>query len=273
MKVAVVEPTHGVAPHVSAALTQAGHHSLALAASPEDRYDIRRAVHDCDAVVYLPTDWTPDAGRHETRWVAAIVRELEGSGKRFLYLSDASVAGPTGEDAANEDTGLSKDSPHPWRVDNERALAAAVWQNVHSIVLRPALLYGSSGTGLVARLVAYADQMGEALYVGDGSARTSTVHIDDLAALIVAALERAPEGSSFFAASGEVVTWRQVAGWVAGSRGNACQLRSISADVATAAGLDADLMTTDCVVNDDSPRRRLRWRPSGPPLLSPTATA
>src|SRR5690606_18078870 len=57
----------------------------------------------------------------------------------------------------------------------------------------------------------YAERTGAAGYVGEGAVPYGTVHIEDLAAAYVAALERAPAGSRYNLV-GTTVTTRELAG-------------------------------------------------------------
>jgi nucleoside-diphosphate-sugar epimerase len=193
---------------------------------------------------------------------------LQGTAKRLLYVSEATVIGDTGESFGNEDSPASPDAPHPWRATAERRLLDAVASGVHSVIVRPALVHGWGAGKLVHRLLVHAESSGESWYVGDGEARMSTVHINDVISLIGAALVRAPEGTTYVAASDEVVTWREVAEAVAATTRGPCALRSVTAAQAAEVDLDAATMAMTTVVQDHSARRRLGWTAAGPELVT-----
>jgi nucleoside-diphosphate-sugar epimerase len=240
----------------------------AVAAATTDDATLRASCRSVDTVVYVATGWDEVAADRELAQLRLVIAALGGSGKRLLYVSEASVLGDTGVSFGNEDNPRSEKAPHPWRVAAEKQLDQAVAMGVQTVVVRPALVHGDGAGQLVQSLVEHAQQHGESLYVGDGAARTSTVHIDDVTALIRVALLRAPPGSTFAAASTEVLSWHQIAVAVAGSINGPCPLRSITAEEATQLGLDAATMTTTTVIRDHAAWRRLNWRTTGPPLLA-----
>eukprot|EP01036_Dinobryon_divergens_P038120 gene38120-49985_t len=79
---------------------------------------------------------------------------------------------------------------------------------VRSVVICPSMIYGT-GYGLnkesiqIPFLVQVAKAEGKVVVVGEGVNRWSHVHIDDLCALILLALQSAPPGSFYFAEHGE----------------------------------------------------------------------
>jgi nucleoside-diphosphate-sugar epimerase len=118
------------------------------------------------------------------------------------------------------------------------------------------------------RLLTYAESSGESVYVDDGASRTSTVHVDDVISLVRTALASSLDGSTYVAASDEVVTWREVAVAVASTTRGPCRLRSVTVAEAAAAGLDAATMAMSTVVRDRSAVRRLGWSAVGPELVT-----
>jgi nucleoside-diphosphate-sugar epimerase len=68
--------------------------------------------------------------------------------------------------------------------------------------------------------------------VGDGSVRTSAVHVEAAAAAYVRALDEAPAGSTFHIASDEEPTIRQIAEAIALGTGQGCKAVSATQEEA-----------------------------------------
>ncbi|MFD7660236.1 NAD-dependent epimerase/dehydratase family protein, partial [Actinosynnema sp. NPDC059797] len=94
----------------------------------------------------------------------------------------------------------------------ERQVLAA--GDVTATVLRGGLVHGRGGSALVLAMIGVSKQLGAAPYVGSGENLWSPVHVDDLARLYVAALER-PVGGVFNAASRTLLRMRDLAEAVA----------------------------------------------------------
>jgi nucleoside-diphosphate-sugar epimerase len=226
-------------------------------------------VHSADAAIYLSTGWDQDSAARDEAWRSALLSAMRGSGKRLVYLSDASVVGDTGGSFGNEDDPRSLSlAPHSWRVTAEQQIMRAVSTGIHSIVIRPALLHGHDSGTVLRQLLKSARTERSAVYIGDGQHRTSTVHVDDLTRLISLSVTRAPEAATYFAASTEVLSWREVAETVSRIVGDGCNERSVTAAEASNLGLDAATLATTTVIRDDAAHRRLGWTATGPTLAA-----
>jgi nucleoside-diphosphate-sugar epimerase len=132
----------------------------------------------------------------------------------------------------------------------ERALRAAE-RGVRTVVLRPAHVYGRGQAGLFTRMqIDYAVRAGAGAYVGDGATPYATVHVDDLAAAYLAALERAPAGSRYNLVGGTIPT-RELAGAVGYAAGAGGRTVALTAAEALAAWgpLAGTLMSTPLVAS------------------------
>jgi nucleoside-diphosphate-sugar epimerase len=214
---------------VGAALREHGHTVTGLARSPEaaeklrdqqieplgcdlgDAASLLRGVALADAVVHAGAIRGPAMADTDCAAVAAMLDALAGSGKAFLYTSGAFVYGDTGSGVVDETHPLSPTSIIVWRQAVERDVAAAAQRGVRSIVIRVPLVYGNAGSFIIPRFLGLARSEGFARYVGNGTNRWSTVHVDDLADLFVRALDRAEPGTTFNAAGGPAVEWRTIA--------------------------------------------------------------
>lgn len=221
MRVFITGATGYIGSRVAGALADAGHDVVALAhhgearkslsavgyeTVPGDLYEpagLADAARGADGVIHAANTGGDDAARIDDEAVRTMVGALEGSGKPFVYTSGIWVLGETGDEPATEETPVAPIDPVAWRGPLEKWLVEASVRGVHTVVIRPGIVYGRNGgiPGMMAR--------GELPIVGDGENRWPVVHVDDLARLYVMALEDAPAGSILHGI-GEVVRSRAV---------------------------------------------------------------
>jgi hypothetical protein len=106
-----------------------------------------------------------------------------------------------------------EDSPQPFKVLGERRVLAAEGPAV--TVIRAALIYGRGGSAPLQGMIAGARARGVAAYIGEGSNEWSSVHVDDLARLYLAATSRQERRLVVNAASRAPTSMRQLAEAVA----------------------------------------------------------
>lgn len=144
----------------------------------------------------------------------ALVAGLEGSDKPLIHTSGASVVGDDARGQASsgpvfdEDTPLAVDPRKQARRDIDLHVLAAATRGVRSAVICPSLVYGIGRGGKrdsvqIPFMVANALAQGQVETVGPGLNVWSNVHLDDLVALYLLVLDRAPAGSFYFAENGE----------------------------------------------------------------------
>lgn len=134
----------------------------------------------------------------------AILAALGGKPARVVYLSTTGVYGDARE--VNEHTPAAPNSERTrLRLAAEEAVRVGRWS---SLVLRPAAIYGPG------RGVHVAIAQGRYRLAGDGGNFVSRIHVDDLAALAVAALRAEVEGA-WPVADDEPARARDVAAWCA----------------------------------------------------------
>ena len=197
---------------VAGALRGAGHEVSGLARSPDAAAKLRSVgvrpvpagLHDlpalaeaaraADGVIHAANTNDAEAGSADAAAVSAMLLALAGSGKPFVYTSGVWVYGDTGGAVVDEKTSLKPAPIAAWRPAVEEAVLGSVARGVRAIVIRPGLVYGRGG-GIPAMLVRSARESGTARFVGDGRNHWPVVDLDDLAALYVLALERAPAGT------------------------------------------------------------------------------
>lgn len=146
--------------------------------------------------------------------ILALVEALSGTSKVLLHTSGSSIVGDNAlgnycaETIFDEETKLVVQELKQPRRDIDLMVLGAAAREVRSMVICPSLIYGQ-GRGLnpnsvqIPFLAANAQQQGVVQIVGPGRNVWSNVHIDDVVDLYLAALDKAPPGSFFFAANGE----------------------------------------------------------------------
>lgn len=269
-------------------LVKAGHEVAALARSDRARERVeglgakavpgslrdldvlRGAAAAADAVVHAAVDYTnPEMGDIERDALTALLGGLPGGGA-FVYTSTGLVYPDRQGETVDEDHPVAPEtSPQPYKVLGERQVLAA--GHVAGTVIRAALVYGRGGSGLLRGLIAAGRQNGVVPYVGDGANEWSSVHVDDLAALYVAAIESPRPGAVVNAASPERTPFRRISEAVAELTG--ARAVSLTPEQAVAAmGPAAGALTRSSPLDASRARRLFGWDPVGPGLLEDLTT-
>jgi nucleoside-diphosphate-sugar epimerase len=224
MKVFVTGASGYIGGSVAAALLEAGHSVRGLVRSAERAAQVRalgiepvlgsltdaavlaQAAREADAVINTAN--SDDRGS-----VEAMLPALAGSGKCFIHTSGSSIvgdmsAGKRRDKVYEDDTPLQPLPGKAARVAIDRLVLGSAKDGVRAVVVCPTMIYGR-GRGAhpesiqVPRLIALARKYGVPRHVGPGENVWSNVHIDDLVALYLLALDRAPAGAFYYAENGE----------------------------------------------------------------------
>jgi len=267
MKIFLTGATGYIGGTVAARLVAAGHQVTGLVRSAAGE-----AARQADAVINAANSDNRDI-------IEAVLPALRGSGKAFIQTSGSSIVGDKaggalGTKIYDEDTPVTPLQEKAPRVAVNDAVLAAARDGVRAVVLCPSLIYGS-GAGIhrdsvqVPRLIALAKEGGVARHVGAGENIRSDVHIDDVAALFLLALDKAPAGSFFYAENGEA-SMKSVAQAISRMLGMDGRTEAWPLDAAIAAwGRETAEFTfaSNSRVRAVKARRVLDWSPEGPPLL------
>lgn len=167
---------------------------------------IRAAVADVEAVIHN-ADSADDAYA-----VDNLIKALEGSHKTFIFTSGSAIFGGK-ENGKKSDFVYTEDFPLTPRLEmasrvliNNHVLQS-VQKKIRSIVIVPTMVYGE-GLGIkkdsiqIPALIDFSQKKGHGVYFGEGENIWSNLHIEDLADLYVLALEKAKEGSIYYAENG-----------------------------------------------------------------------
>lgn len=279
MKVFVTGATGYIGSAVCEALSKAGHKVIGLARSPEsadklaqrgieahrgelkDKDSLRAAARKADGVIHAasPGDATNSEADHSL--LDAVLPELKGTNKPFVYTSGIWVIGDTGEKIADEDSPLDPLPLVAWRVACEQRVLGSAKDGVRGIVIRPGIVYGRGG-GIPAMMIRSAKPRGEVQYVGNDENHWPVVHVEDVADLYVHALEKAAASSLFHAAEKDSVQVRDVA--LAASEGAGIPGKvgvwPLEEARKTLGGF-ADALALDQRISSEKARKILGWNP------------
>ena len=280
MRVLVTGATGLIGSAVARRLKAAGHEVVGLARSEAsagklaaegftvmrgdlaDPSSVASAACVADAVVHAASPNDQNTAAHDEAATRAIIEALHGTGKRFAYTSGCLVYGSTGDEPATEDSSLNPIDLVRWRQKLEGEILGAAAKGVHSIVIRPAWVYGNWG-GTAMMMYGSAKEHGAARYVGDGQNRWTTVHADDLADLYLVALEKAPAASIFNGAHGAATPLIEIARAASEGAGAKGRVAEWPLDEARQAlwGF-ADAIACDQVISGELAQGELGWSPS-----------
>lgn len=167
---------------------------------------IKTAVAGVDAVIHN-ADSADDAYA-----VDNFIKALEGSHKTFIFTSGSAIFGGK-ENGRRSDFVYREDYPLTPRLEMasrvliNNYVLQSVQKNIRSIVIVPTMVYGE-GLGIkkdsiqIPALINFSQKKGHGVYFGEGENIWSNLHIEDLADLYVLALEKAKEGSIYYAENG-----------------------------------------------------------------------
>jgi nucleoside-diphosphate-sugar epimerase len=288
MKIFITGASGYIGGSVAAALLAQGHAVSGLARSEATAAALRQrgmtpVAGTLDVAVVLAqaaraADVTVNAANAGHRGAAeALVKALAGTGKTYVQTSGSSIVGTRAngefvEAVFDEDTPYTPSPSRAARVaidDMVRATSGA-----RTVVICPTLIYGR-GRGInpdsvqVPWLIALAKKAGIAKHIGPGENRWANVHIDDLVTLYLAAIERAPAGSFYFAENGEN-PMREVCEAISRMLGKDGRTQAMSIEEAAAIwgeGPAADTMGSNSRVRAKRARAELGWKPTARSLI------
>jgi nucleoside-diphosphate-sugar epimerase len=291
MKVFVTGATGYIGGSVAQGLVASGHQVVGLVRSTEcakapllkacgiepilgdldDPEMLAKAALAADAVIHAANADHPGS-------VVALLAALERSEKTLIHTTGSAIVADSAAGEYGSSVLFTEDSHFetvPLRrarvIANRLVRQASIDNGIRSIVICPSMIYGV-GRGLqpdsdqIPKLTALSRELGAGVYFGKGLNRYSNVHIDDLVALYLLALERAPGGSFFFAENGSA-SFKEIAEIISRSLGFGGKTASVSIEDLVRKYGDAGRygITSNSLVSAVN-ARRLGWSPKAPSL-------
>jgi nucleoside-diphosphate-sugar epimerase len=182
--------------------------------------------------------------------------------QRLVYTSTPSVV-YNGRDLAGADESLplTSDCPSPYPLTKaiaEREVLAANSAALHTVALRPHLIWGVGDPHLVPRVLARA-RAGRLRIVGEGTNRVDMVHIEnavDAHLLAERAVDGAAGGRAYFITNGEpVVLWDWINGLLR-ALGEPPVTKRISLRAASAVGAICEVLWSVLPASSEPPMTR-----------------
>jgi uncharacterized protein (TIGR02246 family) len=226
----------------------------------------RTVTPDIDAVVHAATP-TGDAAT-DAAAVEALLAPLRGTGRGFVYTSGVWVLGATGPAPVGEDAVANPIPIVGYRPEIERQVRTAADDDVRATVIRPGIVHGR-GRGIPALLVDLARKHGTPVFVTPGDqdggepVHWPMVHVDDLAELYAAVLERAGSGTVWHGVTEPAVPVRDLAHAAGRAAGVLAAPRAwpVSEAREVLGEAFADALALDQRVTGDAAVEQLGWRP------------
>jgi nucleoside-diphosphate-sugar epimerase len=241
-------------------------HVTPVVADMRDRDAVRRLASEADAVIATATPGDETSAAADTDFVDAVLDGL-AAGRTFLRTGGIWVHG-SGDDIT-EETPLDPPALVAWRASIDGRVLAA--PGIRSLLIEPGIVYGHHGG--IPNLVVGAERTDALRLIGPGTQHWSTIHVEDLAALYVAALEHGTPGTRYLGVSGDNPTARDL-GEAASHRlglGGRVEPEDASDTVARLGGFGAALLL-DQQADGGKARRELSWKPSRPSLVEEIST-
>ncbi|MEO3829748.1 NAD-dependent epimerase/dehydratase family protein [Actinomadura sp. B10D3] len=203
----------------------------------------------------------------------ALLDALAGTGKKYVRTSGTGVYTDLAQGDLNERI-FTEDAEHTpaevvaVRYATDLAVQEAAARGVHTIVIRPSMVYDHGASEQLPLLIRQALTSGRSLYVGKGENRWGNVYLGDLAEAYLLAVQKAEAGSVYNLAAGEA-RMGDIAEAVARLVG-LDEAESCEPEVAYAAfgrrWVDVAL-SSNSRVDSRRAREELGWEPQGPSLL------
>ncbi|MCM0614461.1 NAD-dependent epimerase/dehydratase family protein [Paenarthrobacter sp. TYUT067] len=232
----------------------------------DDSSVLREAALAADAVIDTAT-----ADHAESTQV--FLTALEGTGKKFIRTSGTGIYTDLAQGELNP-TIFTEEVQHSpaeivaTRYATDLAVIDAASRGIHTVVLRPSMIFGDGASEQLPLLIRQAITSGRSLYVGRGDNRWSNVYIADLAEAYFLALHKAPAGSAYNLAAGEARMGdiaERIARLVGLQAAESCT-PEVAYEALGQRWVDVAI-SSNSRVDSAKARTELGWSPAGPDLL------
>jgi nucleoside-diphosphate-sugar epimerase len=139
----------------------------------------------------------------------------------------------------DETAPLRPDSKAPYCASKamaEQAVREANGDGLETVVVRPRFVWGPGDTTLLPTLVETVNA-GKFAWIGGGTYRTSTTHVDNVVEGLIAGAERGRPGEAYFVTDGEPVVFREFVTKMLATQGVDAPSRTLPTGVARAAAI------------------------------------
>lgn len=286
MRIFLTGATGFIGSHVARELIAAGHQVLGLTRSTagaeqliasgaevhfgniEDLDSLQRGAIQADGVIH--TAFNHDFStfvancEHDYRVIDAMGTALEGTQKPLIITSGVAMGSMGQHSLATEDN-FNADNPNPRRATELAGLAVAQ-RGVHVSVVRLPQVHDTNKQGLITPLIELARQKDVSGYVEEGQNRWSAVHVSDVAAVYLCALENTIPNRRYHAVAEEGIPMRTLAE-VIGYILDVPVKRIAATDAAQHFGWMSMLIEHDMSASGALTRERLAWQPTGLGLI------
>ncbi|TVY24775.1 Uncharacterized protein LHYA1_G007561 [Lachnellula hyalina] len=212
--------------------------------------------------------------------INALADGLKGSGSgKHLIVSSACGGRVPDPDGGEVDETAAEDANFPLkarRVSDAHAMAKDGDGVKVSLLHIAPLVYGRAGSAFVPMLIARAHAAREALYIGDGSQKMTTLHVDDAATLYLALAKHSASTGGAFNASGSTTNTAKEVAEAVGTLLHV-PVRSVTLEEAVKeenlGPLLSMVMGTQyvCRASSKKAREELGWKPTGVDLPTDVA--
>jgi nucleoside-diphosphate-sugar epimerase len=219
-------------------------------------------LRDVDAFIHLAAP-TPDS---DDAVIAAALDAFAGTDRPFVHTSGLWIWGDNPD--IKEDDPVSPTELTAWRVQRQDHVLRS---GLKASVVAPGVVYGHGG-GLPIGLFTYGPRTedGALRLVGSGEQHWGTVHVEDLADLYVAVVERAPGGQLYIGASGVNPTVREMAQAAVGPQGSVAPETNEQTRERLGVAF-ADALLLDQRASGTRAKQQLGWTPRRPTVLEELA--
>lgn len=237
----------------------------------EDLDSLRNGAAQSDAVIHTAFihDFSTFKKNCEVdrQAIEAMGKELKGSSRPLIVTGGLALLAQ-GRPGTEEDAAVPVSDNYPRA--SEATADALLQQGVSASVVRLPQVHDTRKQGLVSYLIAVARQKNLSAYIGEGSNRWAAVHRLDAARLYRLAIEKSEAGARYHAVAEEGIPLREIAEAI----GKRLQIPVDSISPEKAAehfGFLAGFTARDLTGSSAITREKLRWKPTGPGLLTDLA--
>jgi nucleoside-diphosphate-sugar epimerase len=224
----------------------------------------RKTLEEVDVAVHCALDSSEKMEELDAKTIDTILDVFSKSAteKTFIYTSGIWVYGSTGGNVADETFPLNPIELAKWRPAHENKVINANSDHLHTIILRPASIYGGK-RGFLGLMNIFFESLhdGAVTIIGDGANYRPLIHIVDLAHAYVSAVEKKIKGVILNVVDDSCVTVKDIALAIAKSAGVPDQLHSVSVEeYKKQLGPIVDGLALDQKVSNAKIKELLQWK-------------